>query len=56
MTNEQIKALEKLQAELVDDWNQACINAEENGDEYPYPIFLTVDEYIELSRGDMNVH
>ena len=46
----------EAQAQAISDWIDACALAELHGDELPYPIFLTVDEYIELSRGDMNVH
>ena len=56
MNSKQEDALDKLQAKLIDDWNEACDKADEWGDDYPYPIFLTVDEYIHIMRGDLNVH
>ena len=48
--------LMEVQADAISAWVDACILAEEYGDELPYPVFLTVDEYIGAAEGSLDYH
>ena len=53
MNEEELMA---VQSKALADWVDACLIAEEYGDETPYPIFLTVDEYIGAAEGRLEYH
>ena len=48
--------LMEIQADAIADWIDACVLAEASGDEAPYPVFLTVDEYIDAVEGSLEYH
>ena len=44
------------QAEAIKGWIDACALAAKYGDDLPYPVFLTVDEYIDALEGELEYH
>ena len=48
--------LMEVQAKAISDWIEACSLAEECGDDVPYPIYLSIDEYIDAVEGQLEYH